>query len=224
MNWIDYFSVLHEPVANKMMLKSMVCFNRTKGFAMLLCCCMQLFGQHAISNYERCWALVHPFTALKIKKQLPKAMLVYKEVEQAKLLDSLAFGGKLDAFRHTYVMAYLARTIKVRKLRKLGIAHEKGNKRGFYKHKLEFAERADSMACDMDLRNNEVGFVIGTTFNQATKEELKQIVLSEIKNGKAWYLKRNATYQYVTCHNSIINLLDYKGIWYVPKCLVSTNE
>jgi hypothetical protein len=195
-----------------------------KGFLLMLCCCSQLFGQHSISKYERCWALMHPFVALKIKKQLPSAMLVYKEVEQTKLLDTLAYGGKLDAFRHTYVMAYLARTVKVKKLRKLGIAHEKGNKKGFYKNKLEFAERADSLACEMDLRNNEAGFVIGAIHKQTTNEELKQIVLSEIKNGKAWYLKRNTTYQYLTCNGSTINLLDYKGIWYVPKCLIRTNE
>jgi hypothetical protein len=207
-----------------MMLKSIVCFNRMKGFSLLLCFSLQLFGQHSISKYERCWAVIHPFVALKIKKQLPKAMLVYKEIEQTKVLDTLAYGGKLDAFRHTYVMAHLARTIKVRKLRKLGIAHEKGNKRGFYKNKLEFAERADSMACEMDLRNNEVGFIIGTAHKQATNEELKQIVLSEIKNGKTWYLKRNANCQYVTCNDNIIKLLDYKGIWYVPKCLVNTKE
>jgi hypothetical protein len=206
------------------MLKSIASLNRMKGFSLLLCCSVQLLGQHSISKYERCWAVIHPFAALKIKKQLPKAMLVYKEVEKNKLLDTLAYGGKLDAFRHTYVMAYLARTFNVHKLRKLGIAHEKGNKRGFYKNKLEFAERADSKACEMDLRNNEEGFVIGASHKQATNEELKQIVLSEIKNGKTWYLKRNANYQYLTCNDSIINILDYKGIWYVPKCLVNTNE
>lgn len=207
-----------------MMLKSIICFNRMKALSLLVCCSMQLLGQHSISKYERYWALSHPFLALKIKKQLPKAMLVYKDVEKTKLLDTLAYGGKLDAFRHTYVMAYLARYINSKKLRKLGIAHEKGNKRGFYKNKLEFAERADSIACEMDLRNNEVGFIIGASHKLATNEELKQIVLSEIKNGKTWYLKRNANYQYVTCNGKLINLLYYKGIWYVPKCLVNTNE
>ena len=207
-----------------MMLKSNVCFNRIKGFALLLCFSMQLFGQHSVSKYECCWALWHPFAALKIKKQLPKAMLIYKEVEQTKLLDTLASGGKLDAFRHTYVMAYLARRIKVKKLRKLGIAHEKGNKRGFYKNKLEFAERADSIACEMDLRNNEVGFSLGTINKQANNEELKHIIVSEIKNGRTWYLKRNTNYQYVSCNDNIIDLLDYRGIWYVPKCLVRANE
>lgn len=189
-----------------------------------LCYSINAVSQHSISKYERCWALSHPFVALKIKKQLPIAMLVYKEVEKTKLLDTLAYGGKIDAFRHAYVMAYLARTIKVKKLRKLGITHEKGNKRGFYKNKLEFKERADSIACEMDLRNNEVGFVIGTAHKQATNEELKRIVLSEIKNGKAWYLKRNANYQYVTCNDNTISLLDYKGIWYLPKCLIHSNE
>jgi hypothetical protein len=207
-----------------MMLKSNKYFNRMKVFTLLLCCSMQILGQHSISKYERCWALAHPFAALHIKKQLPKAMLVYKQIEQAKLLDTLAYGGKLDAFRHTYVMAYLARSIKSKKLKKLGIAHEKGNKHGFYKNKLEFAERADSIACEMDLRNNELGFLIGTANKKTTDEELKQLILSEIKKGKAWYLKRNLKNEYLTCDNQVIHLLDYKGIWSVPKCLIKTNE
>ncbi len=207
-----------------MMLKSILCFNRMQGIALLLCFSVQLLGQHSISKYERCWALWHPIAALKIKKQLPFAMLVYKEVEKNKLLDTLAYGGKLDAFRHTYVMSHLARTIKIKKLRKLGIAHEKGNKREFYDNKLEFAERADSIACEMDLRNNEVGITLGIAHKHSTNEELKYLIISEIKNGKTWYLKRNSNYQYVTCNDNIINLLDYKGIWNVPKCLVPTNE
>jgi hypothetical protein len=183
-----------------------------------------MVSQHDIGKYEFRWALWHPFAALKVKHRLPKAMEMYKEVKQAKLLDTLEFGGKLDAFRHTFAMAYLAQHIKVKKLRKLGIAHEKGNKRQFKKLKLEFGERADSLACEMDLRNNEAGFAIGSSHKKETMADLKLIVLTQIQAGKAWYLKRNSEFKYVDCTGKIIDMTGYAGKWTVPKCLIRTNE
>lgn len=199
-----------------------------RGYILLVTCllCFKKNGisQHDIGKYELRWAFWHPFAALKVKRHLPIAMEVYKEVKQAKLLDTLEFGGKLDAFRHTFTMAYMAQRIKVKKLRKLGIAHEKGNKRQFKKLKTEFGERADSLACEMDLRNNESGFAIGSSHKKETIADLKLIVLTQIQAGKAWYLKRNTEFKYVDCTGKIIDLRGYAGIWAVPKCLIRTNE
>jgi len=150
-------------------------------------------------------------------------MEVYHSVKKTRLLDTLESGGKLDAFRHTYTMAFLARSIKTKKLKKLGIAHEKGNKRQFIKNSLEFGERSDSLACEMDLRNNELGFVIGSQNKVSTNEELKQLVIQEIQNGKAWYLKRNSRNEYVDCEGKIIDFGRFIVKWYIPKCLLKTN-
>jgi len=185
---------------------------------------VKIYPQHSVSIYEVRWAVFHPFAAIKIKCQLPKAMLVYKEVRGARLLDSLESGGKLDAFRHTYAMAYLSRNIRVRKLRKLGLAHERGNKKQFKKHQLEEGERADSLACEMDIRNNELGFLLGSAHKTLNDEQLKVLTLNAIQEGKAWYLKRNSYFVYVTCLGEPINLSLYKQKWYVPKCLIKTNE
>lgn len=182
------------------------------------------WAQHSISKYEFIWALGHPFAAIKIKHNLPKAMCVYKNVKLQKNLDTLEFGGKLDAFRHTYTMAFFARKIKVKKLRKLGIAHEKGNKKSFMKGKMEFNERADSLACEMDLRNNELGFEVGFNNKLLNNEELKELVIIKIKAGNAWYLKRDLSQQYLSCSGTRLNIENYRGIWYVPKCLIKTNE
>ena len=210
-------------VANTQMLKS-----SHKALILLVVCVLCLTkktaSQHDISKYELRWAFWHPFAALKVKHHLPKAMDIYKEVKQAKLLDTLEFGGKLDAFRHTFTMAYLTRHVKVKKLRKLGIVHEKGNKRQFKKLKLEFGERADSLACEMDLRNNEAGFVIGSSHKKAAMEELKTLVVTDIKAGKAWYLKRDENYNYLGCDGKPIDMKAWAGIWSVPKCLIRTNE
>ena len=124
----------------------------------ITCLVMQSVSQHEISKYEYRWAFFHPFAAKKIQKHLNEAMNVYQSVKSSKLLDTVESGGTLDAFRHTYTMAYLSRFVKISKLRKLGKAHERGNEYFFYKNQQEFGERADSLACVMDLRNNELGF------------------------------------------------------------------
>lgn len=109
-------------------------------------------------------------------------------------------------------------------MKKLGIAHEKGNKRQFHKDHKEFGERADSLACVMDLRNNDLGFKIGAQNQSVTKNSLKLLIIEQIKVGNAWYLKRNAKNEYVSCENVPIILENYRGKWFLPKCLMNTNE
>jgi hypothetical protein len=194
--------------------------------AIFLCCFVarELPAQHEISKYEICWAVFHPCAAKRIKRILPEAMEVYREVKNAGTLDTNESGGTLDAFRHLFTMAFLSQKIKVRKLKKLGVAHEKGNKYHFYKDHQEFGERADSLACVMDLRNNALGFEIGSKNQLVTKEELKVLVLEQIKTGNAWYLKRNAKNEYVSCENDPIKIENYDKKWFLPKCLIKTNE
>lgn len=168
--------------------------------------------------------MFHPFAANKIRHLLPEAMLIYHEVKLSGRLDTNESGGKLDAFRHVFTMAFLSQRIKVRKLKKLGIAHEKGNKHHFYKDHQEFGERADSLASVMDLRNNDLGFEIGSHNQSVTKNELKLLVIEQIKLGNAWYLKRNAQNEYVSCENKPIKVENYREKWFLPKCLIKTNE
>lgn len=181
-------------------------------------------SQHHISKYEKRWALWHPFSAVKIKKHLPEAMAIYKEVKTSKQLDTLESGGKLDAFRHSYSMAYLCRYVKVEKLRKLGKLHEKGNKFQFKKNQTEDNERPDSLACEMDLRNNQMGFLVGTKYKLSSVEVLKEQIVLNIKNGNAWILKKNAQNQYISCDNELILVNNYKNTWFLPKCLIRSNE
>jgi len=182
------------------------------------------FSQHEISKYEYRWAIFHPVAAKKIQKHLKEAMLIYQSVKSSKLLDTVESGGTLDAFRHTYTMAYLSRFVKISKLRKLGKAHERGNEYFFYKNQQEFGERADSLACVMDLRNNELGFEIGKNNKKASKDDLKNIIIEQIKAGNAWKLKKNEKNLYVSCQNEAILTDNYKGKWFLPKCLIKSNE
>ncbi len=197
----------------------------------IIYCCIVLFidttifsQEHHISKYEKTWALVHPFAAMKVKRHLKKAMVVYHNVKDSKQLDGFESGGTLDAFRHSFTMAYLTQSINSKKLRKLGIAHEKGNKRQFEKNSLENGERADSLACVMDLRNNELGFSIGAKNKKLSIDSLKLEILNQIKLGNAWILKKNDLNQYVFCNNEPILIDNYKNQWFLPKCLIKSNE
>lgn len=184
----------------------------------------QLNAQHHVGRYEYLWAIFHPVAAFKIKAQLPKVMEIYKEVKQQGVLDNYESGGKLDAFRHTYVMAYLARKVKPKKLLKLGMAHEKDNKIQFFKKQLEQGERPDSLACEMDLRNNKLGVKLGLACSDCSDDSLKQYVLKHINDGNAWYLKRNNLGQYVDCDGNVIDNEQFKSVWALPKCLILTNQ
>ncbi len=173
---------------------------------------------------ELWWSVGHPFAALKVKKIKAKADLIYDQPGIKDQLDNLSNGGKLDAFRHVFYMAAFAQKIKIKKLRKLGIAHEKGNYRQFLKRQNENGEVPDSLSSVMDLYNNELGLNIGGYPNKKMNlETLKELVIWKIKSGNAAIIKRNKQGLYVECDDKIIDLQLYKGKWFVPKCLVPSN-
>lgn len=176
-----------------------------------------------LSKYEKRWAIFHPFAAIKVNKISKKCFVIYKQPNIKTELDTFTNGGKLDAFRHAFFMAAYAQKVKVEKLRKLGKAHEKGNYRQFLKSQLEDGERPDSLSCEMDLLNNELGFVIGKSNKKLILEELKNAVISEIKNGKAFIIKRNVFGNYVDCNNQEIDIFWFSKSWFVPKCLIKSD-
>ena len=56
------------------------------------------------------------------------------------------------------------------------------------------------------------------------KEDLKNIIIEQIKAGNAWKLKKNSQNLYISCQNELILIENYKGSWFLPKCLVRSNE
>lgn len=206
-------------VANKLLLKSIM-FT----YMLFALSSSNVCSQTKLSKYEQQWVLLHPSAAIKIKKHIKESREMYLQVKASEQLDTFDVGGKLDAFRHVYTMAYLTKYVKPHKLRQLGIAHEKGNKLGFYTNKLEFNERADSLGCQMDLINNELGFKIGQLYKKKNSDDLKNRVIAEINTGNAWHLKRNQQGNYLNCDNEVIDMKSFKKQWFVPKCLIKTNE
>ncbi len=150
---------------------------------------------------------------------------VYKEVKQQHLLDTFENGGKLDAFRHTFAMAYFSKYVKAHKLRKLGKAHEKANHWQFL-HSLsdEDGELSDSLSSVMDLKNNDIALSLSEEVKKLSIEEIKQKIISLIKNGGVFIMKRNAQGKYLDWDGNVIPTEKIKGIWNIPKCLVKSNE
>ncbi|MES2678287.1 MAG: hypothetical protein V4635_00315 [Bacteroidota bacterium] len=176
-----------------------------------------------LSKYEKRWALWHPFAALKVKKINTRAFAVYNEKDLRIVLDNFPGGGKLDAFRHTFFMAAFAQKIKVKKLRKLGIAHEKGNYRQFLSSETEEGELPDSLASVMDLQNNELGFKIGSANKDSSLASLKTLVINDITAGKAVIMRRNKNGEYVDCNNARVKKTAPVKKWSLPKCLVRSD-
>lgn len=197
-------------------------FYKHKITVLLLFVSFLLKGQKPFKE-EVCWAIWHPVAALKIKKIHAKASFVYNHSNLKLALDSFSNGGRLDAFRHAFFMAAFAQKIKVKKLRKLGMAHEKGNYHQFLKRKTENGEVADSLSNAMDLSNNELGFKIGSSNKKINLEELKEEVIKEIKKGNALIMQRNRSGLYLDCNNNVLDLKLFIGKWYVPKCLIASN-
>jgi hypothetical protein len=176
------------------------------------------------SFHEKKWALFHPFAALKIKKLYKSCRVYYLEVKKANVLDTFESGGKLDAFRHVFFMAGFSQKIKAKKVRKLGVAHEKGNYIHFKKGIKEEGEIPDSLSTVMDLYNNETGIRIGVENKGLDLASLKEKVLEEMKLGKVLYFRRNRNGDYLDCDGNLIRLDDYQKKWFIPKCMIDTGK
>lgn len=177
-----------------------------------------------LSKHEKRWVFFHPFAAAKLKKHNEDARSAYNEVKTQNVLDQFENGGKLDAFRHTFAMAYFSKYVSVKKLRKLGRAHEKGNYLQYLRDENENGELPDSLSSVMDLKNNELGFSLAKEVKKLSAQEIKQKVFEQVKAGNAFIIKRNADGLYVDCSGNIISRAKPYKRWNVPKCLVSSKE
>lgn len=170
-----------------------------------------------LSCAEKWWVIYHPFVA---KKAFFVSNYVQEVTDSVKLSNDLngnGNGDQIDAFRHVFWMASLKKEIGLRKSRRLGIAHEKGNKQMFKKAKLEEGFLPDKISCEMDLFNNEVGLSLEYTTN------IKQVVVSKVKNGSCKIIKKDRRGNFLDKNNQIIISESLKGKWENNKCLVKSD-
>lgn len=176
-----------------------------------------------LSCPEKWWTITHPFVAKKALKITTEARSITKKVLNDTILKGTGNGLQVDAFRHTYWMARLAQEINWRKARRLGITHEKGNKRDYKKHRYEDGAIPDKISSDMDLFNNSVGIKIGKENRKISQEELKEIVIQVILQGKCKVIKMDEKGNFLDGNYQIILLENLKGKWENEKCLVNSD-
>lgn len=186
-----------------------------------LCSCQAV---RKLSRPEKTWTVVHPYAAFRVYKISKRCDEIYKLAIENAEMDTFTNGGTLDAYRHMLYMAAFSQKVKPNKIRKLGIAHEKGNYLQFKNSKIEDGEIPDSLSSVMDLWNNQIGIELGNKYKQQSLTELNQHVLTEIKFGKVYVLKRNNMGEYMTCNGQVIVLSDYNHKWNIPKCLILLNS
>jgi hypothetical protein len=178
----------------------------------------------SLGAHEKRWVLFHPVAAIKVRHINSRCVSLYTQPQVRSQLDTFVSGGRLDAYRHVFFMAAFAQKVRVKKLRKLGQAHEKTNYRQFLKQKLEEGEKPDSLSSVMDLLNNELGLKIGCNYRELPLPELSSLVIKRINAGEARMFRRDSKGRYVDCSGVLIDQARYSRQWHVPKCLVDTSE
>jgi hypothetical protein len=173
-----------------------------------------------LSCPEKWWLIGHPFVAKKALKVSQLARLKTDSIKENNILKGVGNGDQVDAFRHTYWMASSTQAIGQRKAKRLGIAHEKGNKRDFKKGNKEEGSLPDKISSEMDLFNNEVGIKIG----KENPEKLTQTIIEEVKKGSCKIIKTDKQGNFLDCQGNVIPLEYLKGKWENNKCLVWSNE
>ncbi|MFN8154007.1 MAG: hypothetical protein U0Y08_06925 [Bacteroidia bacterium] len=201
------------------------------GWMMLLLLPCMLQGQSRagaffrLSGPEKTWTLLHPFKAGRAWKISRETRQQVEKFCRHTELDTFNHGGKLDAFRHTFWMARLTQSIGPRAALKLGKAHERGNFRQFKKGKGEDGNVQDSIACVMDLRNNEAGIALGKKHLPTPTDSIAIMVIDLIRTGNLTIMKRNAVGQLCTCEGLLVTLpAGQRRAWALPYCLVRSNN
>ncbi|HIN40813.1 MAG TPA: hypothetical protein EYM84_11140 [Flavobacteriales bacterium] len=196
----------------------------------LICTAPPIFAQNGkmkkfmhLSSPEKCWVITHPFIA-------SKALLISESVKKAtqeegvrEELDNYVNGGKLDAFRHVFWMASLGLAFNPKKALKLGVAHEKGNKKDFSKRRKEEGVIPDQISGEMDLWNNQIGAGIAILHKDVSKEESRKLAIESIIKGKCKIIKRGSNGAFLSKDNKVIKDEEWIGEWINERCLVMSN-
>jgi hypothetical protein len=183
-----------------------------------LFCVFFIIQLNAISLPELKWAIFHPIAAIKVKKIKRSCDKFYQDSSLVFQLDRYENGGKLDAFRHVFYMSAFSQRVKIKKLRKLGIAHEKGNYKQFLKGRLEHGELPDSLGSVMDLKNNEIAFQLINQTQNLNLQELKEVIIRLIQNNGVNYILRDEQGNYLNCSKLKITITQS---WQNQICLIA---
>jgi len=158
-----------------------------------------------LSGPERRWVIWHPLVALDALSITMNTRKVTKE-------------------HHVFWMASLSAEIKWKKAWRLGNAHEKANKKDWRKGRYEDGSPPDKIAGEMDYWNNKIGLDIGKSNQNMSEEDLIQLVIRAITDGKCKIIRRNANGDFLDGEGNIIASSAWQGKWENFRCLIFSNK
>lgn len=172
---------------------------------------------------ERLFVLRYVCKIEQIEYLSNKALEVASKMANDPDLDGDSNGGQVDAFRHAFWMAIITKAFSSKIANNLGVTHEKANRIMYLRGKLEDGALADRMACEMDLKNNEIGIRIASKNPNISENELIDLIKDMITNGQLWIIKKNKDGKYLDWYNNILVFYEYSGKWYNKRCLVPSD-
>lgn len=176
-----------------------------------------------ISSPVKWWVISHPFFALKAMKVSSNSRSLTKSDSIMAIFGNDGNGGGLDAFRHAFWMASLSEKIGNRRTIRLGIAHEKGNRKDFEKKRLEDGSLPDKVSIEMDLHNNAVGVSLTQKKEGVTQKELISRVYNAYLSGELVVVKKDKQKRSVNVNGEIILPKQWQGKWENTRVLVPSN-
>ncbi|MCH8904674.1 MAG: hypothetical protein IIA45_12260 [Bacteroidetes bacterium] len=179
--------------------------------------------ERKVSRPEYVWAFTHLRIAKKAYRLTQEARVVANDMKTSTALDGDANGGQVDAFRHTFWMAYLSQTIKTKKVLRLGQAHEKGNRLAFKRGRYTNEFLPDLPSCKMDLWNNKIGVHIGTKNRSLTPEGLTELILAAMERGELRIIKKDEKGNYLDENNHIIPPSEWQDKWDNAKVVIPSD-
>lgn len=177
-----------------------------------------------LSSPEKCWVIFHPFKAKRAFLVSKKAQQISDSIQNTNLLDKDGNGGQVDAFRHAFWMASLAKKIGKRSAKSLGKAHEKGNYKQSKKQQLEEGTLPDAIASEMDLFNNLVGIEIYQQNKKVPEKIVIDCVIEKIKNAELKIIKKDSLGNFLRCDGTKISAIELLGKWENEKCLIPSSK
>lgn len=174
-----------------------------------------------LGSAEKWWVVSHIFVAKKAKEISQRSVQLSDSVAKAENFPNRQSGGEKDAFRHALWMALLAEEIGVKKALKLGIAHEKENRKDFEKGRKEDGALPDSVAVEMDLFNNSVGAKIS---EECTADSILICVKQKLYTGELRIVKMNLEGESLNRYDEPIPRELWEGKWKNERLLVPSNE
>jgi hypothetical protein len=176
----------------------------------------------SLSCSEKQWVIFHPFIARNVYNISLEAEKKATQLKTDSIIKGDMNGGCPDAFRHAYWMAVITQKFGWRAAYQLGKAHEKGNFRNFKKHRTEEGALPDAISVQMDYLNNDVGIETGKNYPLAGSNELCEIIIDALKNGKLYIIKKDGNGNFLRCNGEIIPPFEFNGCWDTPKCIVQS--